>query len=137
MAIKQPDLNHVMLPFEPVSYWAAGDYDPTALIAALKMQEGLADFTDTNGNVQSAIRLDRDTDPSGAGFWISVPEGTPEAVVDIALAAYVPPEPPAPPPPAAADAVLTALTNLDPKATLTDTVNTVKQALREAGAQPT
>lgn len=134
MAITQPNLQSVTLPFDPVSYWVGGDYDPAALVAALKQQNGLADFADENGNVQSAIRLDRDVDPANAGYWVSVPKGTTAAVVDAGVAAYVPPGPPSPPP--SADAALLALSELDANtATVAQIVNTVKQAL-QAAAEP-
>jgi hypothetical protein len=94
-----PNLSGVLLPFKPVSYWQAGEFDADALCVALKQQAELGNFEDAGGNIQSAVRLDHDADPTNVGFWISVPEGTAQSVIDAAVAVYQPPPPPPPPDP--------------------------------------
>lgn len=99
MATTAPDLTNAPLAFTPISYWIAGEYDAGALIVALKQQSGLGDFEDGAGNLQSAVRLDVDADPSNVGYWVTVPAGTDLSVVEAGVAAYEPPAaPPAPDP---------------------------------------
>jgi hypothetical protein len=87
--MQPPDLATLELAFQPETLFYTGDYDPAALIEALKQAPGLADFDDELGNRQSAVRLDNADD----GYWITTPEGTPQAIIDAAVAAYQPPAP--------------------------------------------
>jgi hypothetical protein len=82
----QPEFPEGSLPFDPVSYYYAGEFDPALLTQTVKQGEGLADFPDENGNLQSAVRVDQDVD--GGGSWVTVPEGTAQSVVDAQVALY-------------------------------------------------
>lgn len=90
-----PDLTAARLPWPYSSYWCPGDFDPACLIVALKAQPGLEDQTDSDGNVQSMVRLDVDADPAtNQGFWVTIPTSIDSSVINAAAAAYTPPPPP-------------------------------------------
>jgi len=81
-----PDFAGIVLPFEPTSFFYEGEYDPAALVEAIKTSPELADFKDEDGNAQSAVRLD--SDEAGTGYWITVPNTVDKGSVDAGLSKY-------------------------------------------------
>jgi len=78
----------VTMAFSPQYNWIEGTFeDPSALVSALKAQDGLEDFEDERGNAQSAVRLDYDPEVGG-GIWAILPAGTKAETVQAAVAAY-------------------------------------------------
>ena len=110
-------------------FFYRGSFDAATLLHLLKQAPGLADYADELGNMQSAVRLDYDDD----GIWVTVPDGTDQAVVDAAVAGYTPPVPK----PTAPDAVLAAIESVNPEtATVKDVLTVIQAALVAAGAHP-
>ena len=73
------------LPYTPTHFEisASGIDYPDVLIATLKEQPAFADWEDTNGNVQTSVRLDL----VNGVYWLSGNGGT-QADVDAAVSAY-------------------------------------------------
>lgn len=86
------DLSDKVLPWTPVAFWQDGDYDQYSLVVALKAQPGLSDIRDSNGNVQTSVMLF----PADGyqGWYIVVPDSTPQGTVEAGVAAYVLVQPP-------------------------------------------
>ena len=74
--------------FDAVHYWIEGDYFPAVLIATLRDNPKLADVVDSQGNTQSSVRLDIDTEEPDAGYWATVPTGVTQDDLDQSAKGY-------------------------------------------------